>query len=304
MGKKPFFALRGLGFVANHGGVKNAALSKSGQVNRIWLIVLGVMMAGAALVVLVRPSLLLRPIRSVQARLAGTSHKSQPIALSVRCASSLQQVMERAEVEYEKQTGQPIDVTYGPSQTLLVQLAETKKGDLFIPADDGYLGWARGNGLVKESYPLTHMGIRLAVKKGNPKKLISLASLKDNNVRLSQTDPNASAMGKLVCLAASRTGDWIALTKQTTAWKTTVAEVASDVQMGLADAGFVWDVMAAQYPDLDFVALPETGSSVAHVAMGVCAHSGMPHEAAKFAQWLADPQQGFKLWQAAGYPAR
>lgn len=260
-------------------------------------------MAGVALVVIVRPSLLLRPIRSVQARLS-TPVKHSPIALSVWCASSLQKVMEQAEVEYERQTGQPIDVTYAPSQMLLTQLAETKTGDLFIPTDDGYVGLARAKGLVKESYPLTHLGIRLAVKKGNPKHLNSLAALKDPTVRLSQANPNASAMGKLVCLAASRTGDWIMLTKQTSAWKTTVAEVANDVQMGLADAGFVWDVMASQYPDLDLVSLPETASSVAYVSMAVCSRSGQTHEAAKFAQWLADPNQGFKLWQAAGYPAK
>ena len=53
----------------------------------------------------------------------------------------------------------------------------TKKGDLFIPADDSYLKVARAKNLIAESIPLARMSPVLAVAKGNPKGIHSLGDL-------------------------------------------------------------------------------------------------------------------------------
>ena len=47
---------------------------------------------------------------------------------------------------------------------------------------------------------------------------------------------------------------WI---KATTAYRTTVTDVANDLLVGAADAGIVYDAVLHTYPKLEFVAVPE-----------------------------------------------
>ena len=282
--------------------VKRYISPTSGEVNRGWLIVFGVLAALVALLALWRPSAFLHPMRTVQSHLP----KSQPPKktyppLTVLCADSQRKPMEEAARQYEQDTGVPVEVTFGASQTLLNTLANNRKGDLYIPDDEGYLNPARARNLIREDFPLARMVPRMVVAKGNPKNLHSLADLKGERVRLSQGNPDVTAIGKLVRVAVSRTGDWTALEKNTVAFKNSVDDVASDVQFGLADAGFVWGALAAQYPKLDFVELPEFASAEAHVTVAVCRYSDYPDNALNLAKWLSDPNQGGKIWQASGF---
>jgi len=89
----------------------------------------------------------------------------KPVPILVFCAAGLRQPVEAAAKAYDA----PVELQYGGSQTLLANAEVSRKGDLFIPADDSYLQAARTKGLAAEALPLARMAPVLAVAKGNPK---------------------------------------------------------------------------------------------------------------------------------------
>lgn len=224
-----------------------------------------------------------------------------PVSLFVWTAASQKGPMEAAAAEFERLYHIHVDLSFGASQTMLANLAIGKKGDLYLPADDSYFALAREKNVLAETFPLARMTARLAVRPGNPKKLQSLADLQRPDVKLAQANPDAAAIGKLVRAALEKAGQWEPIKAHTLVFKGNVNDVANDVKLGSVDAGFVWDAMGRQYPDLEFVRLAELDGVQAKVALGVLNLSAHPAEARQFARWLADPEGGLKIWRAQGY---
>src|SRR5438552_19210804 len=73
--------------------------------------------------------------------------------LLVYCAEALRVPMEATVRDYQRELGQQVYLDFGPSQTLLAKLQLTKKGDLFLPADDSYIELARGKDTVDTILP-------------------------------------------------------------------------------------------------------------------------------------------------------
>jgi len=100
---------------------------------------------------------------------------------------------------------------------------------LYLPADDSFLTMAREKHLIAKQIPLATMYAVVAVSKGNPKQITSLADLLKSDVRLVQANPDAAAIGKFTRATPQQIGQWEALDKATTAYRTTVNDVANDL---------------------------------------------------------------------------
>ncbi len=216
----------------------------------------------------------------------------------VYCAAGLREPVEAAVKAY----GGEVQLQYGGSQTLLASAELTGKGDLFIPADDSYLTIARSKNLIAESIPLARMSPVLAVAKGNPKGIRSLADLLKPDVRLAQANPDATAVGKLVREALEKQGKWAALKEHTLVFKPTVNDIANDLKLGSADAGFVWDATVLQYPELERVGGVDF-DVVAQVPVSVLRSSASPTVALRFARFLASRDRGLLEFTKSGFQA-
>ena len=221
--------------------------------------------------------------------------------LTVFCAAGIKTPVEAVARDYEKAFGVPVRLQFGGSQTLLANAEVAKVGDLFLPADDSYLQLAREKQLIAETMPLARMTAVLAVRKGNPKNLRSLDDLQRPDVKLAQANPDAAAIGKLTRAALEKAGQWDALQKRTTVFKPTVNDVANDLKLGTVDAGFVWDAVVQQYPDLEMVRLPALDSAVARITVGVLRSSRQPTAALRFARYLAARDKGLLEFAQHGF---
>jgi len=227
------------------------------------------------------------------------SAAAQP--LTVYCAAGLRLPLEAVAKQYEKEFGIRIDLSYGGSQTLLANVEVSKTGDLYIPADDSYVAIATEKKLAAEVFPLATMMPMVAVKKGNPKNIRAITDLTRADVKLSQANPDAAAIGKVVRMALQKAGQWDAITARTTVFKGTVNDAANDVVLGATDASFIWDALAAQYPALEFIAIPELSNSVGRVSAAVLTTSKSPTAALKFARYLSGRDKGLKEFERNGY---
>ncbi len=224
---------------------------------------------------------------------------NEPLLLS--CAAGIKGPVEAVARRYEQEYGVPVRINYGGSQTLLANAELTRRGDLFLPADDSYLDLARSKGLVAETIPLARMAAVLGVPRGNPKNLTSLEALLRDGVRLAQANPDAAAIGKLTRDAFVKTGDWDALKRRTLVFKPTVTDVANDVKLGTVDAGFVWDATVRQVDGLEAVALPQLDGVTAQVSVAVLDCSTQPAAALRFARYLAASDRGLAEFARQGF---
>lgn len=223
--------------------------------------------------------------------------------LIVYCAAGLKPPIEEIAREYEQQYGVAVQLQYGGSQTMLAALEVARRGDLFLPADDSYIQQARHKGLVAEALPLAQMQVVLAVRKGNPKGIRGLADLRAPALSLAQANPDATAVGRLVREALLKAGLWDALAARTRVYKPTVNDVANDLKLGTVDAGFIFDALLAQYPELEAVPAPELAGATAQVMAGVLTASRQPTAALRFARYLAAHDRGAMILAKHGYRA-
>ena len=222
-------------------------------------------------------------------------------SISVFCAASNRAVIEAIRSDYEREFGRSVQVQYGASQTLLSSIEVSRTGDLYLPADDGFLAIAREKKLIAEQIPLATMHAVVAVTKGNPKQITSLADLRKPDVRLVQANPDAAAIGKLTRSILRDIGQWDALDKATAAYRTTVSDVANDLVVGAADAGIVYDAVLHSYPKLEAIHIIEFEAAVSKVAIGVIASSSQPDAALHFARYVAANDRGLKHYREQGF---
>ncbi len=221
--------------------------------------------------------------------------------LVVYCAAGIRLPVEAAAREYELAYGVPVQLQFGGSQTLLAGIEVTRRGDLYIPADDSFLEIARQKDLIHDVFPLARMGIVAAVRRGNPMAIHSLDDLLRRDIRLVQGNPDAAAVGTMTRAILQKTGQWEALSGNTATFKMTVNEVANDVLLGAADAGIVWDSTVKQTPGLEAIPLAPLQQVQAHVSAAILRQSTQPTSTRRFAQYLAARDRGLPLFAQHGF---
>jgi molybdenum ABC transporter molybdate-binding protein len=224
----------------------------------------------------------------------------QPATLTIYCAAGMRAPVEAIARDYEKEYGVKTQLQYSGSQILLASIEVSKRGDLYIPADDYYIRLAQEKKLLDEVVPLAEMTAVIAVRKGNPKKIQSLEQLAAGEVSFSLANPEAAAVGKLTrdALPAPL---WERLSKHKKGFMLTVNEVANHIADGTVDAGIVWDATISQYADLEAVPCPELARKKAHVSVAVLKFCEQPTAALAFARYLAARDKGLVEFQRSGF---
>ena len=275
---------------------KHCTLFRRTHMNRTTFIMLASLFVLAAMVTLLFQTD--RPHRRAAATGEPARH-TEPLVLF--CAASNRAVMESIRADYEKEFDRSVRVQYGPSQTLLSSIEVSGSGDLFLPADDSFLQIAAEKHLVAEQIPIAKMHAVIAVGKGNPKAIVTLADLLRSDVRLVQASPDAAAIGKITRNTLQTAGLWESLEKATIAYRTTVNDVANDLTIGAADAGIVYDAVLQSYPDLAAVRVPELVAAVSQVSIAVIATSMQPTDALHFARYVAAKDKGLQRYVEYGF---
>lgn len=227
------------------------------------------------------------------------SRETKTAPLVVFCAAGLKAPVEAIAKDYEAKYHQVVSLQYGGSQTLLAGLQVTQSGDLFIPADDSFIDLAKAQQLIATNVPLAQMKPVLVVAKGNPKNLHGIADLQREGLRLVLPNADATATGKLVRDALPSA--WAGLASRAVAVTATVNEVGTAMKTGSADAGFIWDSMLPQYPELEALAIPELSSLHANVSVALLNASKQSSAAMKFARYLASRDRGLPVFKKNGF---
>lgn len=221
--------------------------------------------------------------------------------LTVFCAAGLKKPVTEIAEAFQKETGTEVRLQFGGTGTLLSQIRIAKQGDLFIAADDGALADARKTGTTHEEFQLVKQKPVLAVAKGNPKHLTSLASLKQEGIKLALPNPEAASIGRVTKQLLG--AEWDALAGKAAVMKPTVTEIAADLSLGAVDAAIVWDATVPQFKGIEAVILPEFEKHAEFATATVLDSSTQPAVAMQLARYLAAPEKGASVFEKHGFKA-
>ena len=226
-----------------------------------------------------------------------TEGHSDPLVL--HCAAGMRVPVKEIVEQYEAEYGVKVAVVYGGSGQLASQL-KIAGGDLYLPADISYIALTRDQGQVQESIPITFLTAGIAVRRGNPNQVRTLADLERKELRVGLGDPSA-AIGKFTKKVLGDLGRWEAVRRNVTVLKPTVNNVAEDVAISAIDAGIVWDAVAAMFEDVEFINVPVFDERRKQAQIAVLTSSANPTAALRFARYLAARDRGLEIFKQHGF---
>ena len=224
--------------------------------------------------------------------------------LIVYAAPTSRLPLEVIAAEYARETGQRVELRFGPSEDVLTKVRLPVPGDpadLFIPADDSYVRQARDLGLTGETVPVARVRAVLLLAKRNPKGIATWADLHRIGVRVAVPNPGA-AVGKLAREHLTATRRWSALEPRVVDTGT-VTEAANATKLGSADAAVVWDAVAnaPAYAGQTVLTLPELEGVAGRIEFAVLAQSRDPAAALKFARYATAADHGLRHFRNFGF---
>ncbi len=225
-------------------------------------------------------------------------------ALMFYCAAGIKIPVEEVVEAYEVEYGVQIRLEYAGSGTLLSRLRVAGRGDLYLAGDSSYIELGREQGLVAEAIPAAQLRPVIAVPKGNPKNIASVADLTRDDLRIGLGAPEAASIGKQGKALLESIGRWDAVSgaaRDRGVFKPTVNEVANDVKLGAVDAGIVWDATVEQYPELEAVQIEGSDGFVQNVAVAILESSERPTAALRFARYLTARDKGLPVFAKHGF---
>ena len=217
---------------------------------------------------------------------------------------TMRPVMEKLAAEYEKETGQKIEIDAAGSGELLIRIQQDKRGDLYV-CHDPFLDMLMRKGLGRQGWTMALVTPTLVVQKGNPKKILSITDLARPGIKLGLTDPKHSTMGHIVPTIFTKAGLREQIEANVATRQRGGSGIANAVGMKDLDAGIVWDAVAHLRTDkLDavkiepqFMPIPEVDAITSatervydigriKVTMATLKASKRPEAARKFAEYV------------------
>jgi molybdate transport system substrate-binding protein len=180
-------------------------------------------------------------------------------AVSVFAAASLTDAFKAAGTKFDQRhAGVDVKFNFAGTPTLVTQIEQGAKADVFASADTANMDKLTGDGFVSGTAKVfARNELEIVVAPGNPKGIAGLADLARQGVVYISAGPTVPA-GKYALQALAKAG--VKVTPRSL--ETDVKSVISKIELGEADAGIVYttDVKAAgakvqgiQIPDQDNV---------------------------------------------------
>ncbi|MFT6863549.1 MAG: molybdate transport system substrate-binding protein, partial [Akkermansiaceae bacterium] len=220
-------------------------------------------------------------------------------SLLVHCAAGLRRPMTEIARQYEEEFGVKLVLQFGGSGALESQLM-VAGGDLYLPADQSYLQSVRGKGLLQESMPVAQLSAGIVVPQGNPKGLTTLQDLAREGLKISLGEKSAS-VGKFTWSVLAQEGMLVGIEANVVVTKPTVNMIVEDVATGAVDAAIAWDAVARNFPEVEWIPVPEFTKRSKLAGIGVLTSSRDATGALHFARYVTSRDRGRRVFAEMGF---
>ncbi len=175
--------------------------------------------------------------------------------LRIGCGGSMRPPVEELAALFERQTGCETLRDYGGSGTVLLQIEESKEGDIYI-CHDPFAYTCEDKGLSKEWYTVAVMEPVLAVQKGNPKNVKGLKDLLREDLKVGLSHRKYSMRGKIVWEIFKKHGMTEAMNKRAI-FEERTHTLVNQLKLGAVDVATLWDAPARAMEEIEVVPIEE-----------------------------------------------
>jgi len=183
--------------------------------------------------------------------------------LTVFAAASLQPAFDKIGLKLQVTQNIVTTFSYAGTQTLTMQLTQGAPADVFASADVAHMTSLQSAGLMHDSLLFAHNRLEIAVGKGNPKGVHTLADLARSGLVVVLADPSVPA-GKYAAQALAKAG----VTVHPASLEQQVTGVLTKVAFGEADAGIVYVSDVVTSGKVDGVTIPNDQNVIADYVIG------------------------------------
>lgn len=221
-------------------------------------------------------------------------------SIIVFAGAGLKAPLDEIGTAFKEKYGIDVQYNYGGAGTLVTQMNLTHKGDVFIPGSTMEWKTAKAQGLVGDYQLVAYHVPAIAVQKGNPRNIKTVADFAQPDLKVALGDANATAIGKAAQKLFKKFNVTAAVEKNVVTRTPTINELVTLMNAGQADAAIMTlDSINAQ--KLDLIAIPIGDNEILVTPIGPTTYTQNGDAAAKFASFVAS-DEGKAFFAKHGFP--
>jgi molybdate transport system substrate-binding protein len=195
--------------------------------------------------------------------------KYQGQSLLVHSGAGLSQAMDEMGQAFAAKTGAKVNFNYAACAQLLNQMATAKQGDVFVGGSISDGDTAIQKGFTDKYVAIAYHIPAIAVPKGNPAGITSLADMAKPGMKLILGDEQTNAIGKKGAMIFTKNNLTDSINKNVVSRAATVNEIVTQIGMKQGDAGLVFEDNGVDAKDIEIISIPEAQNSIDKVPVCV-----------------------------------
>lgn len=233
-----------------------------------------------------------------------SSCSSAESRLSVFAAAGAKPAVDKVCLEFERQYGNVIEVSYGGGGEMLANMIMSESGDIYIAPEQGFMEAAREKkAILPETIKsVAYMIPVIAVQKGNPEHIVTLADLARPGIRVAITRPETTLLGKYAPEIFSKAGLAEAIEKNIVTQAVRPDSLLTMLIMKQVDAGITWHFYQVQAPDeIEIIYLsPQQLTGIGEMQAAVSSYTGNKKAAQQFVDFMISTDSK-AIFRSLGY---
>jgi molybdate transport system substrate-binding protein len=225
-------------------------------------------------------------------------------AITAFCAAGAKPAVDEIGQKFEKQYGFGVEISYGAGGEVLNRMIVSRSGDVYIAPEQGFMEAAREKGAIDPATikSVAYMIPVIAVKKGNPRNIITLADLANPGIRVAITRPETTLLGRYAREIFRKAELAEAIEKNIVTQAARPDSLLTMLVMGQADAGITWhfyQVQAAEQIEVVFLPAQQL-TGIGEMQAAVSAYTRDRTTALQFIDF-ATAAEGKSIFRKHGY---
>lgn len=229
--------------------------------------------------------------------------KTQP-KLTIFAAASAKSPLDEICQQFEEQYKTSVEINYGGGGEVLNQMVLSQSGDVYVAPEQRFMETAgEKQAIYTETIKsIAYMVPVIAVPKGNPNNITSLADLAKPGIRVAITRPETTLLGNYAPEILHKAGLAEEIERNIVTEAARPDSLLTMIVMGQIDAGITWHFYMAQAPDEIEVIfmLPEQLTGIGEMQIAVSVYSHDRKEAQRFIDFMTSAN-GKNVFEKHGY---
>lgn len=221
-------------------------------------------------------------------------------SIIVFCGAGLKAPMSEIGTAFKEKTGIDVQYNYGGAGTLVTQMNLTHKGDAFMPGSTMEWKTAKAQGLVDDYQLVAYHVPAIAVQKGNPRNIATIADLAQPDLKVALGDTNATAIGKAATKLFKKFNVTADVEKNVVTRTPTINELVTLMDAGQADAA-IMTLDSINTEKLDLITIPVGDNEILVTPIGLTTYTQNSDNAEKFVAYVAS-DEGKAYFAKHGFP--